>query len=86
MFHFRAARAHANTNESVAAFIALAVAGILASASPIGLNSLAWLYVACRMAHMLSYYANQKLARSAAFGVSLVVLVGMLMVCMLGIV
>jgi hypothetical protein len=31
-FYFRAARAHANTNESVAVFIALAIAGVLLGA------------------------------------------------------
>ena len=77
-FYFRAARAHANTNESVAVFISLAAAGILLSASPTWLNALSWAYVACRLAHMVSYYANKKFARSVAFGLSLAVLLGML--------
>lgn len=76
-FLFRSARAHANTNESIAAFALLAIAGMLSSASPIGLGALAWLYVAARVGHMLAYYANRKIPRSVAFGVSLFALVGM---------
>lgn len=73
-FYFRAARAHANTNESIAAFIAFALAGILLAAPAPWLNALAWAYIACRAAHMLAYYLNRKLARSAVFGLSLLVL------------
>ncbi|WP_342116674.1 MAPEG family protein [Pseudoduganella sp. OTU4001] len=76
-FLFRAARAHANTNESIAAFTLFAIAGILSGASPAWLNALAWAYLACRLAHMASYYANKKAARSTAFGISLLVLLGM---------
>jgi uncharacterized MAPEG superfamily protein len=76
-FLFRAARAHANTNESIAAFALLAAAGILSAASPLWLNGLAWAYVACRVGHMASYYANRKAARSTAFGLSLLALLGM---------
>lgn len=76
-FLFRAARAHANTNESIAAFTLFAVAGILSAAPAVWLNALAWAYLACRLAHMLAYYANRKVARSTAFGISLLVLLGM---------
>lgn len=82
-FYFRAARAHANTNESVAVFIALAVAGVLLAAAAMWLNALSWAYVACRVAHMLCYYMNKGLARSTAFGLSLVALLGMLVLCLL---
>jgi len=82
-FYFRAARAHANTNESVAVFIALAVAGVLVGAAPGWLNVLSIAYIAARVAHMLAYYSNQKAARSTAFGISLVVLLGMFVVCVL---
>ncbi|XLZ69857.1 MAPEG family protein [Massilia sp. SR12] len=77
-FIFRAARAHANTNESIAAFLLFAVAGIMSGAAAGWLNALAWAYIACRVAHMLTYYANWKLARSTAFGLSLVALLAML--------
>lgn len=76
-FMFRAARAHANTNESISAFIVLAITGLLSSASPLWLNTLAWAYIACRTAHMVSYYANKRIPRSTAFGISLLVLLGM---------
>ncbi len=76
-FLFRASRAHANTNESIAAFIALAVVGILAAANASWLNALAWTYIAARSAHMLMYYLGLSLARSVAFAVGLIALLGM---------
>lgn len=79
-FLFRAARAHANTNESLAAFGLLAVTGILSAASPVWLNALAWAYVICRLAHMAAYYANRGTPRSTAFGISLLALLGMCIV------
>src|SRR5438876_9648023 len=82
-FLFRASRAHANTNESIAAFILLALFGVL-SAAPAGwLNTLAWVYVLARIAHMLCYYANVQLLRSLSFGVGLVALLGLLIVVVL---
>ncbi len=77
-FLFRAARAHANTNESIAVFILLALFGILHNAAPWWLNACALVYVAARIAHMLSYYAGIGLLRSAAFVVAFLALVGML--------
>jgi uncharacterized MAPEG superfamily protein len=79
-FLFRASRAHANTNESVAGFTLLAVFGIFAGAAPSWLAALAWTYVAGRAGHMLCYYLDQRVARSACFVVSLLALVGMLVV------
>jgi uncharacterized MAPEG superfamily protein len=77
-FHFRAARAHANTNESLAAFGLLAIAGVLSGAVPGWLNALSAAYLVTRVAHMAAYYANRKAPRSTVFGVSLLVLLGML--------
>lgn len=79
-FLFRATRAHANTNESIAAFTLLALFGVLSAASPGWLNALSWVYVAARVAHMVCYYAGFQLPRSVAFGVGLVALFGMLVV------
>lgn len=76
-FLFRAARAHANTNESISAFGLFAVTGILSGAAPFWLNGFAWGYVVCRIGHMGFYYANQSLLRSTVFGISLVALAGM---------
>jgi len=77
-FLFRASRAHANTNESISAFILLALFGMLSSAPAGWLGMFAWIYVAARVGHMLCYYANVQLLRSVAFGIALVGLIGML--------
>ena len=79
-FLFRVARAHANTNESIAAFILLALFGVLHAAEPRWLNLGATIYVAARVAHMLCYYAGLKLLRSFSFLVAFLALVGMLVV------
>jgi uncharacterized MAPEG superfamily protein len=79
-FLFRATRAHANTNESIAAFVLLALFGMLSVAAPGWLNALAWIYVAARLAHMVFYYAGAQLARSVAFAAGLAALFGMLIV------
>jgi len=77
-FFFRAARAPANTTESIAAFILLALFGILHNAAPWWLNACAIVYVAARVGHMLSYYAGIGVLRSVAFVVAFLALVGML--------
>lgn len=76
-FLFRAARVHINTNESIAAFALLGLAGVLLGASPGWLNGLSVLWLASRVAHMGFYYANRKPMRSLSFAVSLVSLLGM---------
>lgn len=76
-FIFRSARAHANTNESIAAFGLLTIAAILLSASPGWTNTLAAAWLASRLAHMGFYYANMKVPRSTSFGMSLLILLGM---------
>lgn len=78
--HFRATRAHANTNESIAAFVLLVLLGLLSGASPAWLNGLAWTYVLARAAHMSFYYLGWQLPRSVAFAVSLVALFAMVVV------
>ena len=74
VFMFRATRAHANTNESVAAFVLLSLFGIFSSASASWLNVLVWVFVLGRVAHMICYYADQRMLRSVAFAVSLAAL------------
>lgn len=76
-FLFRAARSHANTGESIPAFALFAVAGVMAAADAAWLGGFAWGWVGCRVLHMAFYYGNQKLLRSTAFGVSLIMLIGM---------
>lgn len=76
-FLFRTARAHINTNESIAAFALFGVAGILLGANPGWLNCLSVLWLGARVAHMGFYYANRKQMRSMSFAMSLVSLLGM---------
>lgn len=76
-FLFRASRAHANTNESIAAFILFALYGMFSGGSPGWLGAAAWTWVAARAAHMLFYYANIPLARSISFGVGMLALLAM---------
>lgn len=79
-FHFRAVRAHANTNESIAAFLMLFVVGILVSASANSFNICAGFYVLMRALYTGFYYLGWQKLRSTVFGLSLVALVGMLVV------
>jgi uncharacterized MAPEG superfamily protein len=79
-FLFRAVRAHANTNESIAGFILLALFGMLSGAPALAFNLLAWTYVLGRAGHMACYYVNLKTARSLFFGVGLAALLAMLAV------
>jgi uncharacterized MAPEG superfamily protein len=79
-FLFRATRAHANTNESIAGYILLALFGLLSATSPGWLNLLSGVYVLGRVGHMLCYYANWQTMRSVFFGVGLAALIAMLVV------
>lgn len=79
-FVFRAARAHANSNESVACFILFIVTGIFAHADSLWLNCFAWLYITSRVSHMTCYYLQQSILRSISFGLSLVALLGLLLI------
>ncbi|GAB3274677.1 MAPEG family protein [Parahaliea aestuarii] len=76
-FFFRAVRAQANTNESIAVFILLALFGMLGGAAPAALGWSAMVYVAGRAGHMVFYYAGIGLARSICFGIALLGLAAM---------
>jgi uncharacterized MAPEG superfamily protein len=76
-FLFRATRAHANTNESLALFLLLTVAAIFLRANAPLTNVFAAVFVASRAVHMLAYYADQRTLRSTAFVVALVCLIGL---------
>lgn len=76
-FLFRATRALANMNESIAIFIIFALVGILFGADAKWLSWAAWIYVAARTAYMLCYWFNIKLMRSVFFGVSIFALMGL---------
>lgn len=77
-FIFRSARAHANTNETIGTFLALALFGIFSNSNPGWLNVFALVYLIGRIAHMFFYYTDIKIARSISFGISLAGLIGML--------
>jgi len=76
-FHFRTVRAHANTNESVAALLLLVVACIALGASPQWVNWLSIAYCLGRVSHMLCYWFNWSIPRSLSFVVSLAALFGL---------
>ncbi|MCR9094708.1 MAG: MAPEG family protein [bacterium] len=76
-FLFRATRAHANTNESIAAFTLLAIFSVAVGADAAWTNGLATTWVLGRVAHMACYYAGWGPARSASFGLSLIALLGL---------
>lgn len=79
-FLFRATRAQANTNENLAAFVVLSLASILLGANPWWTSGFTWTFVAGRLGHMLAYYADLRILRSAAFGVGFIGLVGLVVV------
>ncbi len=64
-FLFRSNRAFANSNESVGILVLFALFAMLSSASPVWVNSLSLVYLFGRIAHMMFYYANYQLMRSA---------------------
>jgi uncharacterized MAPEG superfamily protein len=79
-FLFRASRAHADTNETIGAFILLSCFGVLSSGSAAWLNGFAIAYFVGRILHMCCYYGGLSIARSASFAVSLVGLTGMFVI------
>jgi uncharacterized MAPEG superfamily protein len=81
-FLFRATRAQANTNESLAAFVVLSLAAMLLGANPWWTNVLTWGFVVGRVGHMLAYYGDQRMVRSAAFALGFACLVGLLAVAL----
>lgn len=74
---FRAARAHANNNESIAVFVLFAAFGIASGASPETLNAFSLTYFLGRLAHTIFYYSGLSKLRSMSFGLSVVGLLGM---------
>jgi uncharacterized MAPEG superfamily protein len=70
-FHFRAVRAHANTNESLPVLVLLMLLAVLLRADPRWTGYALWAFAAARAAHMVCYYLDLRTARSVAFGVGL---------------
>jgi uncharacterized MAPEG superfamily protein len=71
-FLFRATRAHANTNENLTFFLLASLTAILAGASPRWSAIFAWCFVTARLVHMVAYYTDVRMVRSAAFAVGLI--------------
>lgn len=71
---FRASRAVANTNESIAIFILAVVFCILSGAPASATGYSAWAFAGARLLYAACYYLNWQLARSAMFGLSLMAL------------
>jgi len=80
-FHFRATRAHANTNENLPVQVLLTLLALLLAADPRWSAGAAWAFAAARAGHMTFYYFDLRLARSVAFGVGLAAQVALLIVC-----
>lgn len=82
-FLFRSVRALANTNEILGLFLLLMGCALMLQASPAWINALAWVFVAARIAHTVSYYARWGMVRGAAFGIGLTAQAGLLIACLL---
>ena len=80
-FHFRAVRAHANTNEQLPVWILMVVLAILLGADAVWATRAAWLFTAARLGHMTFYYLDQRLARSVSFGLGLLAQFMLLVLC-----
>jgi len=76
-FYFRAVRAHANTNESIAAFVLLALFCMWTDATPSWTNGAGVAFVAARASHMVCYWAGYSIARSASFAIALLSLIAL---------
>ena len=82
-FHFRATRAHANTNENLPVQVLLILVAVLLAADPRWSAGTAWAFTAARAGHMTFYYLDLRLARSISFGVGMVAQFALLVVCLM---
>jgi uncharacterized MAPEG superfamily protein len=74
---FRATRALANTNESVAIFVLASLAAVATGADPGWTDGLALAWFAFRAGHAIAYWFDRRLARSVLFAGSLLALAGL---------
>ena len=63
----RAVAAQANAWEALAVLIATSVAVVASGLEIDKISTLLWVFVGCRIAHMVTYLANQDIVRSLAF-------------------
>lgn len=82
---FRATRTVANTNESIAIFIAALLFCLLSGASPHATAYAAWAFVACRFVYAIFYYANLQTLRSVIFAGAVASLVALLLIGFVGV-
>lgn len=82
-FHFRAVRAHGNTNEQLPVWILTVLLAILLGADAQWSACAGWLFTAARLGHMTFYYLDARLARSVAFGLGLLAQFTLLVLCAL---
>ena len=75
---FRASRTVANTNESIALYIILVLFCVFSGADATYTGYLSWAYVIGRAVYAVFYYVNQPTMRSVSFGITLLVLIGLL--------
>ena len=75
---FRATRAVANTNESIAIFLLAVFFCLLSGASANATGYSAWTFVIARLLYAVCYYLNWQLPRSIMFGISLLALAALL--------
>jgi len=83
-FLFRASRAVANTNETIAIYIVVVLFCLFSGASADYTAYFSWGYVVARTAYAVCYYFNLKLLRSVCFGISLLSLSALLILGLMG--
>jgi uncharacterized MAPEG superfamily protein len=77
-FLFRANRAMANSNETLALFVLISLFAMFSQTDADWVNACTLAYLAGRVGHMLFYYFNLSILRSLAFVVSFLAMLGML--------
>ncbi|MDA0688236.1 MAG: MAPEG family protein [Proteobacteria bacterium] len=82
-FLFRATRAVANINETIAIYIVVVLFCVFSGANADYTGYLSWAYVGARAAYACCYYFDLRLWRSVCFGVSLLSLSALLVVGLL---
>ncbi len=83
-FLFRASRAVANTNETIAIYIVVVLFCLFSGASADYTAYFSWGYVVARTAYAACYYFNLKLLRSVCFAISLLSLSALLILGLMG--
>ena len=75
---FRATRAQANTNENLPWFLLVTLAAMFAGVGTTAAGACAWTFVAARVIHMLAYYTDVRIVRSAGFAIGLLAMIVLL--------